>query len=56
MTDERKIQLTIDVEAASTTVRGQIAVDGGPQTQFFGWLELIDHIVRAAGEQPCLGR
>ncbi len=55
MTDERNIQLTIDVEAASTTVRGRITIDSGPQTEFFGWLELIDQIARAAGDQPCLG-
>jgi len=43
------VQVTVSLEPAAETIQGRIAVDGAPATEFFGWLELIGRIERAAG-------
>jgi hypothetical protein len=38
----------IEIRRTGDTIAGQIGVEGAPATDFFGWLELIDRLERAA--------
>lgn len=52
MSDGPRMRVIVDIERGARTVSGQITVcDGGP-SDFFGWLELIDGLERAAGPIP----
>jgi hypothetical protein len=42
------VQVAIEFQSAGETISGSVAVGGGPATAFFGWLELIDLLHRAA--------
>jgi hypothetical protein len=39
----------VELRHAGNTVSGQVAVEGASPIGFFGWLELIDRLERAAG-------
>jgi hypothetical protein len=45
---ERAVQVLIEIAPTEGTIRGEISVEGTPATDFFGWLELIDRLERAA--------
>jgi hypothetical protein len=44
----RPVQVMVEMEPTAGTIRGRISVDGAPASGFFGWLELIDRLERAA--------
>lgn len=50
MDSKRRVQVVVELEQTDATVCGQTAADGGRACAFFGWLELIDHLSRAATE------
>lgn len=51
MSDRLSTRVIVDIERGASTVSGQITLcDGGPN-DFFGWLELIDGLERAARRQ-----
>lgn len=39
--------MLIEIEREAGTISGQLAVEGAPARDFFGWLELIDRLERA---------
>jgi hypothetical protein len=49
MSTSRGMRVIVDIERTATTVSGQIAVSDGTPVAFFGWLDLIDRLERAAG-------
>lgn len=42
------VRVLVSLEQAAGTIRGAIAVEGAPPSEFFGWLDLIDRLERAA--------
>jgi hypothetical protein len=42
------VQVVLQLETTDSTISGRISVAGAPPTDFFGWLELIDRLERAA--------
>jgi hypothetical protein len=38
----------VEMEPTGGTIHGRVSVDGAPPSGFFGWLELIDRLERAA--------
>lgn len=44
------VQVKIELHHAGETISGSVAVGDSPPTGFFGWLELIDLLHRAASE------
>jgi hypothetical protein len=44
-----RVHVSLDLELTEGTIGGQMAVDSGPPSEFFGWLELIDRLQRASG-------
>jgi hypothetical protein len=46
---EPTVHLSLETEHSSGTISGQIRVENGSATGFFGWLELIDQLERVAG-------
>ena len=42
------VQVVLEMEPAEATISGRISVEGASPTGFFGWLELIDRLDRAA--------
>ena len=42
------VRVIVEIQRADDTVSGQLTVDGHPTAGFFGWLELIDLLRRAA--------
>jgi hypothetical protein len=51
MSSGSRMRVIVDIERGATTVNGQITVDGADPSDFFGWLELIDGLERAAGHR-----
>ncbi|HUA07449.1 MAG TPA: hypothetical protein VMB27_26340 [Solirubrobacteraceae bacterium] len=51
MSDSPRMRVIVEIERGATTVNGQITVDGTDPRDFFGWLELIDRLERAAGHR-----
>jgi hypothetical protein len=47
---QSSVQVKIDLHHAGETISGSVAVGDSPPTGFFGWLELIDLLHRAASE------
>jgi hypothetical protein len=43
-----RIRAVIEIERGERTISGQVAINDTPATGFFGWLELIDLLERAA--------
>jgi hypothetical protein len=42
------MRVIVDIERSATTVTGQITAGDVTPVDFFGWLELIDRLARAA--------
>jgi hypothetical protein len=40
------------IERTAGTISGQLAIGAEEPVGFFGWLELIDRLERAAGARP----
>jgi hypothetical protein len=49
MSTPETVRVTVEIARSSDTITGQIAVEGASATSFFGWLDLIDRLERAAG-------
>jgi hypothetical protein len=47
-----RVQVAIEIEAGEGTIRGRFAVEGLPESEFFGWLELLDLLFRASDGRP----
>ena len=48
MNTHGNVQVKIEFHHAGETISGSVAVGDSPPTGFFGWLELIDLLHRAA--------
>jgi hypothetical protein len=48
MGEDVPVQVVVELERTGSTISGHVAVAGAPPTEFFGWLELIDRLERAA--------
>jgi hypothetical protein len=46
-----RIRVVLDIERDERTISGELAVEGTPSKAFFGWLELIDWLERAADQR-----
>jgi len=46
------VQVSLEIERVAETVGGQLAIEGAAPRRFFGWLELIDRLERAATAGP----
>ena len=42
------VRVVVDIRRTEDTISGELAVRGAPASSFFGWLELIDLLRRAA--------
>jgi hypothetical protein len=40
----------IEIQHTADTIRGRLAIEGAPASNFYGWLELIDRLDRATSE------
>lgn len=49
------VRVVVEIEHTGNTITGRIAVEGCPADRFYGWLELIDRLDRAASPTE-LGR
>lgn len=45
------VTVVVELKRTSATISGQTSIDGAAATEFFGWLELIDRLERAAGSR-----
>jgi hypothetical protein len=45
------VQVVVEMEPTGKTISGRISVEDAPPCGFFGWLELIDCLERAASER-----
>ncbi len=45
---QEPVRVVLEIQRTTRTIHGQIAVDGAAPSGFFGWLELIDELERAA--------
>jgi hypothetical protein len=41
------VRLRLEIERGDETISGQVSVEDGAPTEFYGWLQLIGHIERA---------
>ena len=41
------VRVLLEIECEQATVSGRLAVEGAHESEFFGWLELIDQLQRA---------
>jgi hypothetical protein len=48
MGEDGPVQVVVELERTGSTISGHVAVAGAPPRGFFGWLELIDRLERAA--------
>jgi hypothetical protein len=48
MGEDGPVQVVVELERTGSTITGHVTVAGAPPTEFFGWLELIDRLERAA--------
>jgi hypothetical protein len=64
MGEDGPVQVVVELERTGSTISGHLAIAGASATEFFGWLELIDRLERAAppsaqerqtGDRPDLG-
>jgi hypothetical protein len=42
------VRVQLEIEQGAETISGQVALEEGTSTEFYGWLELIGHLARAA--------
>lgn len=50
MSTPQRVRAQVEIERTERTITGQLAIDGAPATDFFGWLELIDALERATSQ------
>jgi hypothetical protein len=43
-----RVRVVLDIDRTERAISGHLSVDGAAAVEFFGWLELIDGIERAA--------
>ena len=43
------VRVQLEIERGDETISGQVSVEDESPTEFYGWLQLISHIERAAG-------
>lgn len=43
------VHVVLDIERTEDTISGHVAAEDAPASGFFGWLELLDRLERAAG-------
>lgn len=53
--DGKPVRVVVEIEASADTISGRMSVGGAPASQFYGWLELIDRLERAAAGRPSPG-
>lgn len=46
------VRVVVEIQHTTDTVEGRIAVGDGSSSHFYGWLELIDRLERAAVGPP----
>jgi hypothetical protein len=51
VTDSWAVQAMVEIEHSGNTIKGKLAIEDAPATEFYGWLELIDRLERAASTQ-----
>jgi hypothetical protein len=51
MTTEKSSRFTVELETGADPIRGSIEHLDGSRQPFWGWLELIEALQRAAGDQ-----
>lgn len=54
MAGEQSVRVLVEIRHTGQTISGQVAVEGASPSDFFGWLELIDRLERAAERGPSL--
>ena len=42
------VRVMVEIDSGAETISGLISVEGAPAGTFYGWLELIDRLDRAA--------
>jgi hypothetical protein len=42
------VQVVLRIHQTENTISGQVVVEGAVASDFYGWLELIDHLERAS--------
>jgi hypothetical protein len=52
MSNVETSQITVELETGADPIRGSIEYSDGRSEPFWGWLELIEALRRAAAEQP----
>ncbi|MBV9818049.1 MAG: hypothetical protein JOZ07_06825 [Solirubrobacterales bacterium] len=55
MTTPHMVRAQLELSPAEDTIRGRLAIEGAPPSDFYGWIELInvlDRAVNALGAQP----
>ncbi|HLY48312.1 MAG TPA: hypothetical protein VKR21_03880 [Solirubrobacteraceae bacterium] len=52
---EGPVEVVLEMEPTGSTIRGRIWIANEPPAGFFGWLELIDRLDRAAGTHATAG-
>jgi hypothetical protein len=56
MPGEQSVRVLVEIRHTGQTISGQVAVEGASPNDFFGWLELIDRLERAAETGASHGR
>lgn len=56
MPGEQSVRVLVEIRRTGQTISGQVAVDGASPSDFFGWLELIDRLERAAKRGTALAQ
>jgi hypothetical protein len=52
MSTAKTSQVTVELETGADPIRGSIEHPDGSSQPFWGWLELMDALRRAAADQP----
>ena len=52
MSTANSLRITLELEAGADPIRGLIEHADGSRRPFWGWLELIEAMQRAAADQP----
>ena len=52
MSSASNVRITLEVEAGADPIRGSLEQSDGRSQPFWGWLELIEALQRAAAEEP----
>jgi hypothetical protein len=45
----KRVRVTLELQRSGATISGQLSVERTAAIEFFGWLQLIDELERAAG-------